>query len=369
MKIFRVLLRHLLLAFFLAGTLPVLGHAQALTPLAASDFSGVDGELHIVGSAQTQSWLLMSHTSGMQRHFLVVHVGEEMRLESLDANTLGVNPDDVLYAKTSADKLIFLTPNQAVVFDPVSKLRHQYDLPYSANNPWTEWSEKYHRLIWGTEVLPASGPSRPHAVQTGLVLVDNGAGFVTSGYHDESIRFWNTQNGELVRDVQLSGWFRSYNITSLAVLRHGLLFSTQRQVIHWLAAESAKKTGSFRPCPEAVQLNSFHGPANEQAFYRCQTNGGYGLVYYDTKADKIASIPFSESDGDAVLSAHRTSSGVLVIKRTGDLELCDIGSGQKIRQAHIEGSADMVLLPESEKLARLGESKHLEIFDLRNVLY
>lgn len=340
------------------------GIAVAL-PATEHDLRNWEGEIYALSAAQTQPWLMLQQQEGLKQSFWILHLNDGLSKHLLSETLTGVEPQDILHAKWSADRVIILTANKAVVFDPSTQKREEFTLPFSASIPFAEWSGRHQRLIWGEEVLPSSGNgAAPHAVQSGLALTDDQAQFVTAGYHDQHIRFWAMPDGKLLRDVDISGWFLSHKISSFAWHDQGLLFSTHRHAIHWLPINGAKKIGSLRPCPQDVRVEAIQTTAVQRAFYRCLGQGGYGLVRYDPQSANISSTVFEQSGGEQISGAYQIKDDILVVSTAGYFALYSLSSGEQWWRYRVGDVREIVFISATRQVVALDMEQRLRVFAL-----
>ncbi len=175
------------------------------------------------------------------------------------------------------------------------KNEHHYPLKLPGLNLNVVWSEKHRRFIINTQIFSVDSnveknlSQERHAYQTGLVIMDNGDDYITSGYHDQRIMRWTLPDGELKKTWQLGSWYSSRKVSGLALIDNHLLVASSNGLIEERSLEDGSVLWSASPCRHFLSGTTpsflFNGSKdksinhNRLVFYDCHGLGaGYGFI-------------------------------------------------------------------------------------------
>ncbi len=185
------------------------------------------------------------------------------------------------------------------------KIEHRYMLDISGYENEIIWSEKHRSFIAGTKVFPIDrtteghlGQDR-HAAQTGLVMMNNGDDYITSGYHDQRIMRWTLPNGELKKAWQIGSWYSSRKVSDIALIDNRLLVASNNGLIEERSLEEGTVLWSATPCSGFFNSTPPAFLLNGGARFKKRSISHNRLVFYDcSDSDSDPEYGYIEKQGN-----------------------------------------------------------------------
>ena len=287
----------------------------------------------------------------------------------MDSIDKAIASDDILQAQWSEGLALFSATDSVVVVDPITMQHQSYKPTMPTGNVFMAWSKKNDRLVYQSEVLPKlesdnNADHQPHAVQTGLAISTDESFYVTSGFHDQSVRYWSLPAGGLQKTIELGGWFTSTNINSMALFSKGLVLATNSKSLKWLEHNAKKTKSSKKICDSQPSIHSFKATKSNIALYRCSQTGDYGLVKYQKQGSTITTVSLGQMATESNLnSVHLIKESlVLLIFDCGTIRLYDLTSKSLLTERTFANTLGLAYLENSNELVLLKTGKVLEVW-------